>query len=110
MDRARRERVAADQQRVERQRLPQLLVAHEPRHDAIDRSPRLMPGQRGRRARHRSQVERHMAELPVALLVRVPRIIEEPAITRDVAGIELNDLARQQTGRASCRERGWTYV
>ena len=97
VDGAGRHRIAADQQSVERQRLAQFLVFHELRHDRIDRPPRLVFRQRGRRLHHRREVEEgDMAELFIAFAVHALGIFEEAVVAGDVGGIELADLTLQR--------------
>src|SRR5690606_1261675 len=96
VDAARGQRVAADQQRMERQRLAQLVVAHEARNRVVDRSPGAVLDQRRGCLDHRGEVqERHGAELDVAFLVDRRRVFEERVVAGDVSRIEPGNLAAQ---------------
>ena len=89
-------RIAADQQRVEAQRLAQFLVLDIARDHRIDAAPGLLLGERRCRLKHRFEIEeRHMAELDVAFLVNGFGIFEEPLVACNVGRIELGDLAEQ---------------
>ena len=86
-------RIAADQQRVERQRLAQFVVLHEFAGERIDRLPGLVLHQGRRGLDHAGKVEkRHGAELHIAFLIDTARVFEEPGISGHVRRIEFGDL------------------
>ncbi len=97
VDRACGHRVAADQQRMERQRLAQMLVLHVRTDDRINRAPRLIFEQPGCCLDHRRKVEKgDMAELAIALFIHARRIIEELGIARHILGVELGDFGAER--------------
>ena len=98
VDGARLERVAADQQGVEAQRLAQALVAHEAG-DRVDRPNGRHAGGRARAATrsHVSQVqERLCREALVAGREHAPAVLVEAPVARDVAGRATRDLGEQR--------------
>ncbi len=89
------ERVAADEQRVEAERLAQVLVLHEPRDHAVHAAIALQPDQLGRGLDHAGKVEeRHAAELDVTFLEHLLRVHEEAPIAVDVSRAFGADLRR----------------
>ena len=96
VDARRLHRVAADQQRVEAQRLAQLLVLDEAGDHRIDAAIGLLLGERGRSLEHRFEIEEgHRAQLDVAFLVNPGGVFEEALVAFDVLGVELRDLREQ---------------
>src|SRR5690606_17922793 len=96
VDAARGQRVAANQQRVERQRLAQLVIADEAGNRLIDRPPGAVLDQHRGGPDHRGEVqERHRAQLDVAFLVDRRSVFEERVVAGDVGRIEPGDLAAQ---------------
>ena len=97
VDRARRHRVAADEQGVERERLAQHRILDVGRNDRVDRSPRLIARERRRRLQHRCEIEEgDVAELLVALTVDAGGIFEEAPVAVDIGGLEPGDALHQR--------------
>ena len=97
IDAAGLERVAADEQRVEAKRLPQLLVVDVARDDRIDRAEGLVLHEAGRRLEHRLEVEeRLVAELEIALAEDTLAIFQKLAVALDIARRLLGDLREQR--------------
>ena len=96
VDGARCHRIAADEEGVKAEGLPQLLVLHVARDDRIDGSPRLMLGERRRGADHGLEIEeRDMAEPLIALGIDAGRIIEEVQIAAHILRLDRRDLPHQ---------------
>src|SRR6185295_11148874 len=78
VDRARLERVAADEERMERQRLPEALVLYEPTHGPID-------GPVGAKARELRRDAHHVREAEECRVdeALVPRLEEAAAIVHE---------------------------
>ena len=101
VDGARLEGVAADQQRVEAERLAQALVAHEPGDRTIDRAVGTQADERGQDASHVPQAqERLCREALVAGREHAPAVLVEAPVAGDVAGRAARDL-REQRGRVA---------
>ena len=87
------ERIAADQQRMERESLAEMLVLDEARHERIDVAVAFELHQRRRYLDHRAEIEeRHGPEPDIALLQHGLREGQEPPVTRDVARRHGRDL------------------
>ena len=97
IDRARLERIAADQQRVEAERLAQLRVLDVAADHRIDRAERLVAHQLRRRLHHRAKVEeRLVAKFFIAFAEDVLAILEEALVTGDVLRVLGLDLREQR--------------
>ena len=97
IDRARLERVAADQQRVEAERLAQLRVRDVAADHRIDAAERLVAHQLRRGLHHRAEVEeRLVAELLVPFAEDVLGVVQEPLVTVDVLRILRRNLREQR--------------
>ena len=82
VDRGRGEGAAADQQRMERERLAEVVVAYIPGDLAVDAAPGLEPDQLGRRGQHVGELEeRYVAEPLVPLGVDGFRELQESTVT-----------------------------
>ena len=96
VNRAGLHRVAADQQRVETQRLAQFLRLDVFRHDRIDAAPRLVLRQRRRCLDHRFEIEeRHGAQLHIAFVMHPGGIGQEFAVPGRIARRDAVDFRHQ---------------
>ena len=93
IDRRGRERVAADQQRVERERLAQLLVGNKARDDPVDAAPCLQARERRAGPHHLREVEkRNRAEPHIPFREHSLRIGEKAAVAGDIGRVAGGDL------------------
>ena len=93
VDRTGFHRIAADKERMEAERLAQLLVLDIARDHRIDRAPSLITHKGRRSLDHRGKIEeRHRAELDISLLKYAGRKLQELGIARHVARVKFGDL------------------
>jgi hypothetical protein len=97
VDRTGRHRVAADEQCVKAQRLPQIVALYIFADDGIDAAPRLIFGKRRGGLDHRGEIEkRHMAQFLIAFVIDARRIVQKLGIARDIRRIELGNFRRER--------------
>ncbi len=90
------ERVAANQQRVKRESLAQLIILNKARHLAVDAAPRLQTRQLRGGTQHIAKRQKgNGAELKIAFGEHRARVIEKALIACYVARIEFTDLRLQ---------------
>lgn len=105
VDRARPERVAADQQGMEAERRPQALVLEISGDDRVDAAIALEPDEVRGDPRHVHQrVERLVGETLEAEAIDLPALLHESLEPRDVALAELGDLGAHRGGVAALAE------
>jgi len=95
------ERVSADEQRVERERLPDVLVLDEARDGAVDGPIGAQARELRRDADHVGEAqEGRRRELVVALLEHTSRVVDEPRVALGVARVAGADLLEHGLGVA----------
>ena len=88
--------IAADEQRMEAQRLAQLLVLHELADHGIDRAPGLIFHQCRRGLDHAGEIEKRLvAQLHIAFLEHASAVFQELGIACHIVRVQLGDFRIQ---------------